>query len=226
MSSAINAVERNQEATLYITNIDTQVTDDILYDLFLQCGPLANCHIPKDRVSGNHAGYGFVEYRNADDAEYAIGIMNSVKLYGKPLRINKASQDRKTSEVGANLFIGNLDPDIEEKTLQETFSVFGNIVGQVKITRDEQGVSKGFGFINYDNFASSDYAIEAMNGQFLGGKQIAVTYAFRKDSKERHGSEAERLLAANNPNQNDFVSQKKLKQMIIAGVAPMSDYRK
>jgi splicing factor 3B subunit 4 len=40
-------------------------------------------------------------------------------------------------------------------------------------------------------------AIENMNGQFLGGRQITVQYAFKKDSKgERHGTQAERILAA------------------------------
>jgi splicing factor 3B subunit 4 len=40
-------------------------------------------------------------------------------------------------------------------------------------------------------------AIENMNGQFFGGKQITVQYAFKKDGKgERHGTQAERLLAA------------------------------
>lgn len=40
-------------------------------------------------------------------------------------------------------------------------------------------------------------AIENMNGQFLGGKQVSVQYAFKKDGKaERHGTQAERLLAA------------------------------
>ena len=40
-------------------------------------------------------------------------------------------------------------------------------------------------------------AIENMNGQFFGGKQISVQYAFKKDGKgERHGTQAERLLAA------------------------------
>ena len=38
-----------------------------------------------------------------------------VKLYGKPLRVNKAAQERNTQEVGANLFIGGLDPDVDEK---------------------------------------------------------------------------------------------------------------
>lgn len=38
-----------------------------------------------------------------------------IKLYGKPIRVNKASQDKNSQEVGANLFIGNLDPDVDEK---------------------------------------------------------------------------------------------------------------
>lgn len=38
--------------------------------------------------------------------------MNMVKLYGRPIRVNKASQDRKSVDIGANLFIGNLSPDV------------------------------------------------------------------------------------------------------------------
>lgn len=67
--------------------------------------------------------------------------------------------------------------------------------------RDEGGRSKGFGFVSYDNFESADLAIASMNGQWLMNKQITVQYALKKDSKsERHGSLAERILAANNPN--------------------------
>lgn len=68
------------------------------------------------------------------------------------------------------------------------------------------GKSKGFGFIDYDMFESSDAAITGMHKQWLAGKQISVQYAFKKDGKtgERHGSEAERILAANNPNRMAF----------------------
>jgi hypothetical protein len=55
--------------------------------------------------------------------------------------------------------------------------------------RDETGTSKGYGFVQYDNFESSDTAIECMSGQFLCNQPIVVQYAFKKDSKgERHGS--------------------------------------
>lgn len=208
--------ERNQEATLYITNLDSQVTEDLLWELMLQVGPVVSCHIPKDRITSTHSGYGFVEFRTEEDADYALHIMQQIKLFGKPLRMNKATQTSKSFEIGANIFIGNLEKDVDENKIKEIFSVFGNIVGQPKIQRDENGESRGFAFVSFDNFESSDYAIDSMNGQFVGGKQITVTYQLKKDSKEKHGSQAERLLAANNPNLYEPMTQKKFKQMIMS----------
>lgn len=64
----------------------------------------------------------------------------------------------------------------------------------------DSGNSKGFAFVNYASFDASDAAIEAMNGQHLCNRAISVSYAFKKDAKgERHGSAAERMLAAQNP---------------------------
>lgn len=66
--------------------------------------------------------------------------------------------------------------------------------------RDEQNSSKGYAFINFASFEASDAALEAMNGQYLCNRPITISYAFKKDSKgERHGTEAERFLAAQNP---------------------------
>lgn len=160
-----------------------------------------NVHMPKDRVAQMHQGYGFVEFLSEDDADYAIKIMNMIKLYGKPIRVNKASAHQKNLDVGANIFIGNLDPEVDEKLLYDTFSAFGVILQTPKIMRDpETGNSKGFAFINFASFEASDAAMDAMNGQYLCNRPISVSYAFKKDSKgERHGSAAERLLAAQNP---------------------------
>jgi len=194
--------ERNQEATVYVGDLDQQVNEALLWELFLQAGPVVNVHIPKDKLTQVHMGYGFVEFHNEDDADYAMKIMNMIKMFGKPIRVNKASRDKKTLDVGANLFIGNLDPDVDEKLLYDTFGAFGVIIATPKIMRDtDSGGSKGFGFVSYDNFESSDAAIEAMNSQYLCNRPIHVSYALKKDSKgERHGSQAERLLAASNPN--------------------------
>jgi splicing factor 3B subunit 4 len=193
--------ERNQDATIYVGGLDEKVSDPILWELFLQAGPVVNVHMPKDRITQSHQGYGFVEFMGEEDADYAIKIMNMIKLYGKPIRVNKASAHQKNLDVGANLFIGNLDPEVDEKLLYDTFSAFGVILQTPKIMRDpETGNSKGFAFINFASFDASDAAMEAMNGQYLCNRAITISYAFKKDSKgERHGSAAERLLAAQNP---------------------------
>mmetsp|Transcript_25841 Transcript_25841/g.24672 ORF Transcript_25841/g.24672 Transcript_25841/m.24672 type:complete len:392 (+) Transcript_25841:46-1221(+) len=199
MSASIE--QRNQEATCYVGNLDEKMTEDVLFELMLQCGPVVNVHMPKDKVSGTHLNYGFVEFRGEEDAEYAIKILNMIKVFNKSIKVNKASQDKRQLDVGANTFIGNLDPDVDEKLLYDTFSAFGGIQQTPKIMRDtDTGESKGYGFVTFDSFESSDLAIECMNGQFLCNRPIVCQYAFKKDTPgERHGSQAERLLAASQP---------------------------
>merc|ERR1719482_2111454 len=201
MAPQMNPVERNQEATCYVGDLDAQVNEELLWELMLQGGPVVNVFIPKDKLTGQHMGYGFVEFRGEEDADYAIKIMNMIKLFGKPIRVNKASRDKKTLDVGANLFIGNLDPDVDEKLLYDTFSAFGVCIS-TRVMRDpETGASRGFGFASFDDFAAADASLESMNGQYLCNRAITVSYAIKKDAKgERHGSAAERLLAQNNPN--------------------------
>ncbi len=65
------------------------MSETILWELFVQAGPVVNVHMPKDRITQNHQGYGFVEFMSEEDADYAIKIMNMIKLYGKPIRVNK-----------------------------------------------------------------------------------------------------------------------------------------
>lgn len=202
VAQALSALyERNQEATCYVGNLDLRVTDDILWELFIQCGPVVNVHLPRDKITGDHQGFSFVEFRSEVDTEYAIKIMHMIKLFGKPIKVNKASQDKRTQEVGANLFVGNLSEEVDEKTLKDIFSAFG-VVLSTKIMRDpETGLSKRYGFVSYDNFESSDEAIKKLHGQFVSGKPIEVTYAYKEDSKgkEKHGTTAERMLATSRP---------------------------
>lgn len=194
----MHAADRNQEATVYVGNVDPQGSEELIWELFVQAGPVVNVYMPKDRITNLHQSYGFVEFKSEEDADYAIKILNMCKLFGKPIRVNKSAQDRNSQDVGANLFVGNLDPDVDEKLLYDTFGAFGVVVNAPKVMRDpETGLSKGFGFISFDCFEAADSAIEAMNGQFLMNRPISVTYAFKKDTRgERHGTPAERLLAA------------------------------
>jgi splicing factor 3B subunit 4 len=237
MASLANVEHRNQEATCYVGNLDPSVSEDMLVELFTQIGRVGSVHMPKDKLTGLHGGYGFVEFLDVSDAEYCIQIMSMVKLFSRPMRVSKSALDKKSGsgslDVGANLFVGNLDPaDVDEKLLHDTFSAFGTIIRPPKITRDDMtGQSRGFGFVSFDSFEASDLAIECMHNQFLCNRQISVQYAFKKTSAagdggggggaggdmvaeggrgpggapERHGSRAERMLAAANPHR-EFLS--------------------
>ena len=121
------------DATIYVGGLDEKVSDTILWELFVQAGPVVNVHMPKDRITQNHQGYGFIEFMSEEDADYAIKIMNMIKLYGKPIRVNKASAHQKNLDIGANLFIGNLDSEVDEKLLYDTFSAFGVILQVPKV---------------------------------------------------------------------------------------------
>ena len=48
--------DRNQEATVYVGNIDERATEPLIWELFLQVGPVVNVFLPKDRISGAHQG--------------------------------------------------------------------------------------------------------------------------------------------------------------------------
>lgn len=134
MTSGARHWEQDKEATVYIGNLDERITDALVWELMLQAGRIVNVHLPKDRVNQSHQGYGFVEFISEEDADYAAKIMNQVRLYGKPIRVNKASADKqKSTEVGAELFIGNLDPMVDEKTLYDTFSRFGQVINAPKV---------------------------------------------------------------------------------------------
>ncbi|BFZ55151.1 Spliceosome-associated protein 49 [Savitreella phatthalungensis] len=215
---------RNQETTIYCGNLDANVREDLLFELMVQAGAVVSVHMPKDKVMGTHSGYGFVEFLTRRDAEYATGILAGVKLFGRPLKINFAGdKDRQAvaaataaaagntdhtasaaivsdrvqavESIGAELFIGGLDPLADERLLVETFSGFGTLLRMPRVVRGE-GDRLGKGFVSYASFDAADAAITAMDRQFLANRPITVGYAFKQGSAtEKHGSQAERLLA-------------------------------
>ena len=69
-----------------------------------------------------------MEFQGEQDADYAAIILNMIKVYGRPIKVNKASHSERNLDVGANLFIGNLAPEVDEKQLYDIFSAFGVIL--------------------------------------------------------------------------------------------------
>ena len=189
--------QRNTDATLFVANLGDGVDEDLLFELFLQAGPIVDVSMPRDKVNGRSQGFAFVEYKREEDATYASTLFAALSLCGKSLRVRKAGEGATDTDVGARLFVGNLDESVTDKMLFDTFSAFGSVFNANHARALESNAPRGFGFVIFDSFEASDAAIEALNGQFFAARQIVVQYAFRKDAPtERHGSEVERTLAA------------------------------
>jgi polyadenylate-binding protein len=86
-------------------------------------------------------------------------------------------QLRKTGQ--GNIFIKNLDEAIDNKALHDTFVAFGNVLS-CKVATDEQGRSRGYGFVHYETSEAAETAIKAVNGMLLNDKKVYVGHHISK----------------------------------------------
>jgi RNA recognition motif-containing protein len=84
-----------------------------------------------------------------------------------------------------NIFVGSLPFSIDEADLRESFEVYG-AVSSVKIITDKfTGRSKGFGFVEMENDAEAEKAIQELNGATVDGRTIVVNKSEPKPEGER-----------------------------------------
>ncbi|KAI0266520.1 hypothetical protein BC834DRAFT_132691 [Gloeopeniophorella convolvens] len=72
-----------------------------------------------------------------------------------------------------NLFCKNLDPSIDSNGLFAHFRKYGQIVS-ARVMRNENGDSRGFGFVSFQTPDAAAAAMHGMNGVLLGSKQLVV----------------------------------------------------
>jgi polyadenylate-binding protein len=164
----------NQAASLYVGELASNVTEAVLFEVFSTVGELVSVHVCRDDVTKRSLGYGYVNFQNSKDAERSIEELNYTPVKGRPIRImwSQRNPTLRRSQQG-NIFIKNLDPAIDNKSLHDTFSAFGHILSS-KVALDENGNSKGFGFVHYEEAESAKAAIENINGMLLNGREVFV----------------------------------------------------
>ena len=79
---------------VYVGNISAEVTDLQFKDLFAPFGKPESANIVKDRGTGQSRGFGFVEFKNDDEARAAIAGLNGKEVSGQALKVNE-SQPKK-----------------------------------------------------------------------------------------------------------------------------------
>ena len=84
-----------------------------------------------------------------------------------------------------NIYVGNLPYSINESELAELFEGFGSVARANVIIDRETGRSKGFGFVEMDDQAEAEAAIEALNGSDMSGRPIRVNEARPRTPRPR-----------------------------------------
>lgn len=112
-----------------------------------------------------------------------MGVLNFTPINGKPIRIMFSHRDPSIRKSGyANIFIKNLDTSIDNKALQDTFAAFGAVLS-CKVAVDNNGQSKGYGFVQFDNEESAQNAIRQLNGMLINDKKVYVGLFIRHQER-------------------------------------------
>ena len=75
---------------VYVGNLPFSVDDEKLKELFSSYGEIEEVSVIKDKFSGRSKGFGFVTFKNDDEAKKAIEEMNDKEVEGRALKINEA----------------------------------------------------------------------------------------------------------------------------------------
>ncbi|GAB2225659.1 hypothetical protein Droror1_Dr00006460 [Drosera rotundifolia] len=168
-------------ASLYIGDLDPRVTTADLFHAFSGAdGKVTAIRVCTDAITGLR--YGYVNFGTAQDAAKAMSSLNHTVLKGKAMRIMWCERNPVTRMTGvANLFIKNLDPSIDSAQLEAIFEKFGTI-RSCKVA-EENGKSKGFGFVQFEKENSAMAALNAMHDTVLSSKKLYVAQFMRKSQR-------------------------------------------
>ncbi|GLB33502.1 putative PAB1 protein [Lyophyllum shimeji] len=189
-----------QFTNLYVKNIDTELTQEEFEKLFSQFGNVTSAVISVDE-EGKGKGFGFVNFEKHEEAQKAVDELHDTELNGKKLfvaraqkREERAEELRKAHEQakleklnkyqGVNLYIKNLEDDMDDDKLRAEFEPFGTVTS-CKVMRDERGISKGFGFVCFTTPEEATKAVAEMNNKMIGTKPLYVSLAQRREVRRQ-----------------------------------------
>jgi len=185
---------------LFVGNLSWGTDGDSLSEHFEGCSGFVGARVVQDRDSGRSKGFGFVEFTNSDEAVAALENMAETELDGRSLLVRMSTPNarrdnnraggreygdraggreygerRQPREVDPDttLYVGNLPYSTSWQELKEVFSECGG-VAFVDIPGGRDGRPRGFATVRMESPDAAEAAIEQLNGQELGGRQLVV----------------------------------------------------
>ncbi|KAF8964055.1 hypothetical protein BDZ97DRAFT_1817754 [Flammula alnicola] len=183
------ALRKTGQGNIFIKNLDELIDNKALHDTFAAFGNVLSCKVATDE-HGRSKGYGFVHYETAEAADNAIKAVNGMLLNDKKVyvghHISRKERQSKLDEMKAqftNLYIKNIDPELSQEEFEKLFTQFGSVTSAL-ISVDEEGKSKGFGFVNFDNHEEAQTAVDTLHDTEINGRKLFVSRAQKKAERE------------------------------------------
>ena len=100
------------------------------------------------------------------------------------------------------IYVGNLFFEVTVAQLEQEFGRFGR-VSNARIVSDARGLSKGFGYIEFDSQDAADRAVRELDQKVFQGRRMAVQYHVRREPRSRTQGGATRQ--PNQPSKTLFI---------------------
>merc|ERR1719479_552647 len=183
---------------VYIKNINEEYDEGRLTEMFEKYGKISSVKIMKSE-EGKSKGFGFVSFDTPEEAQEACDELNGKDLEGKTMYCGRAQkkaerqaelkkkfdalkQERMQRYQGVNLYVKNLDDTVDDDRLRKEFAPFGTITSAKVMNED--GRSKGFGFVCFSSPEEATKAVTEMNGRIIVAKPLYVALAQRKEDRK------------------------------------------
>ena len=75
---------------LYIGGLMEDITSAELKEVFEEFGEIIECKVITDRYTKRCKGFGFITFKNDEDAQKAIEEADGGELDGRPIKVNEA----------------------------------------------------------------------------------------------------------------------------------------
>ncbi|GAC93810.1 polyadenylate-binding protein [Pseudozyma hubeiensis SY62] len=182
------ALRRTGQGNIFIKNLDAGIDNKALHDTFAAFGNILSCKVATNETGS--LGYGFVHYETAEAAEAAIKHVNGMLLNDKKVyvghHIPRKERQAKIEETRANftnVYAKNVDPEVTDEEFEKLFTKYGKITSCV-LQRDEDGKSKGFGFVNFEDHNEAQTAVDELHDSEYKGQKLFVARAQKKSERE------------------------------------------
>ncbi|KAK6168153.1 hypothetical protein SNE40_022036 [Patella caerulea] len=173
---------------VFIKNLDKSIDNKALYDTFSAFGNILSCKIAADEQGSK--GYGFVHFETEEAAKQAIEKVNGMLLNGKKVYVGKFIPRRERLAMMGdkakkynNVYIKNFGEEYDDDKLKVEMEKFGKVIS-AKVMTDNQNLSRGFGFVSFEDPETAEKCVDNIMGTELNGKTLYAGRAQKRAERQ------------------------------------------